>query len=77
LCKRLTAKAGVEKRVHPHGLRHGWALAQVQSGTSLKAIQQLLGRRSLHTTSIYLQHIAPAVAVAEATAKTAHLAVEP
>jgi site-specific recombinase XerD len=77
LCKRLAAKAGIEKRVHPHGLRHGWALGQVQSGTSLNAIQQLLGHRSLHTTSVYLQHIAPAAAVAEATAKTAHLAVQP
>jgi site-specific recombinase XerD len=77
LCKRLAAKAGIEKRVHPHGLRHGWALAQVQSGTSLNAIQQRLGHRSLHTTSVYLLHIAPAAAVAEATAKTAHLAVRP
>jgi integrase/recombinase XerD len=77
LCKRLAARAGVEKRVHPHGFRHGWALAQVQSGTSLNAIQALLGHRSLHTTSTYLQHIAPAAAVAEATTKTAHLAVEP
>jgi site-specific recombinase XerD len=77
LCKRLAAKAGIEKRCHPHGLRHGWALAQVQAGTSLNAIQQLLGHRSLHTTSVYLQHIAPAAAVAEATAKTAHLAVAP
>jgi site-specific recombinase XerD len=77
LCKRLAAKAGIEKRVHPHGLRHGWALAQVQSGTSLNAIQQLLGHRSLHTTSVYLSHIAPAAALAEATAKTAHLAVKP
>jgi site-specific recombinase XerD len=77
LCKRLAAKAGVEKRCHPHGLRHGWALAQVQSGTSLNAIQQLLGHRSLHTTSVYLQHLAPAAAVAEATTKTAHLAVQP
>ena len=51
LCKRLAAKAGIEKRVHPHGLRHGWALGQVQAGTLLNAIQQLLGHRSLHTTS--------------------------
>jgi site-specific recombinase XerD len=77
LCKRLAAKAGIEKRVHPHGLRHGWALAQVQAGTSLNAIQQLLGHRSLHTTIVYLQHIAPAAAVAEAIGKTAHLAVQP
>jgi site-specific recombinase XerD len=50
---------------------------KVQAGVSLNAIQSLLGHRSLHTTSVYLQHIAPAAAVAEATAKTAHLAVEP
>jgi site-specific recombinase XerD len=56
---------------------HGWALAQVQAGTPLNAIQALLGHSSLHTTSIYLSHIAPAKAVAEATIKTAHLAVDP
>jgi site-specific recombinase XerD len=77
LCKRLAEKAGVEKRVHPHGFRHGWALGQVRSGVSLNAIQALLGHRSLHTTSVYLQHIAPAAAVAEATAKTSHLAIQP
>src|SRR5262245_54419408 len=77
LCKRLAAKAGVEKRVHPHGFRHGWAVGQVEGGTSLPAIQQLLGHASLATTATYVSHIAPAKAVAEATAKTAHLAVLP
>ena len=67
----------VEKRVHPHGFRHGWALGQVESGTSLPVIQQLLGHSSLATTATYVSHIAPAKAVAEATAKTAHLAVQP
>jgi integrase/recombinase XerD len=38
LCKRLAAKAGIEKRVHPHGLRHGWALVQVQSDMLVNAI---------------------------------------
>ena len=77
LCKRLAAKAGIEKRVHPHGFRHGWAAGQVESGTSLPVIQQLLGHSSLATTATYVSHIAPAKAVAEATAKTAHLAVQP
>jgi integrase/recombinase XerD len=77
LCKRLAAKAGVEKRVHPHGFRHGWALGQVESGTSLPVIQQLLGHSSLATTATYFSHIAPAKAVAEATARTQHLAVQP
>lgn len=77
LCKRLAAKAGVERRVHPHGFRHGWALSQVESGTSLPVIQQLLGHSSLATTATYVSHIAPAKAVAEANRRTAHLAVQP
>ena len=70
LCKRLAAKAGVEKRVHPHGFRHGWALGQVESRTSLPVIQQLLGHTSLATTSRYLAHIAPAQLIAAMRART-------
>ena len=60
-----------------HGFRHRWALGQVESGTSLPVIQQLLGHSSLATTATYVSHIAPAKAVAEATARTQHLAVRP
>jgi len=77
LCKRLAAKAGVEKRVHSHGFRHGWAVGQVESGTSLPVIRQLLGHSSLATAATYVSHIAPAKAVAESTAKTEHLAAQP
>jgi hypothetical protein len=47
--------------VHPHGLRHGWALAQVQSGTSLNAIQQL------SRTSVVAPYCAGGVADADGT----------
>jgi hypothetical protein len=57
-------------------------------GTVVVAVPYLLTRwlgaallacehRSLHTTSVCLQHIAPAATVAEATAKTVHLSVQP
>src|SRR5262245_36867476 len=52
-------EGGCEKRVHPHGFRHGWAVGQVESGISLPVIQQLLGHSSLATTATYVSHIAP------------------
>jgi integrase len=55
----------------------GYALSQVESGTSLPVIQQLLGHSSLATTATYVSHIGPAKAVAEANGRTAHLAVQP
>jgi site-specific recombinase XerD len=52
-------------------------LGQVESGTALPVIQLLVGHASLATTATYVSHIAPAKVVAEAAAKTVHLAVEP
>jgi site-specific recombinase XerD len=51
-------------------------VSQVESGTSLPVIQQLLGHSALATTATYVSHIAPAKAVAEANRKTVHLAVQ-
>jgi site-specific recombinase XerD len=46
------ANARIEKRVHPHGFRHAWAVSQVESGTSLPVIQQLVGHSSLATSDV-------------------------
>jgi site-specific recombinase XerD len=60
LLPRLAAKAGIEKRVHPHGLRHTHAAELAREGTPLNLIQAQLGHSSLATTDKYLRHIAPA-----------------
>jgi len=60
LFKRLARKAGIEKRVHPHGLRHTHAAQLAAEGYPMNLIQQQLGHSSLATTSRYLDHIAPA-----------------
>ena len=64
------AKAGIEKRVHPHGLRHTHAFELVMEGVPLIAIRRQLGHRSLAVTERYVDHLAPAEVVAAMQART-------
>lgn len=56
---RLATKAGITKRVHPHGLRHSLSAQLAREGVPVNVIQQQLGHRSLSTTSRYLEHVLP------------------
>ena len=60
LLPRLAGKAGIEKRVHAHGLRHTHAAELAREGVPMNVIQAQLGHSNLGTTSRYLAHIAPA-----------------
>ena len=57
--KRLASKAGIEKRVHPHGLRHSHACELRQEGIDIGIISRQLGHSSTATTARYLDHVAP------------------
>ena len=59
LLPRLAHKAGIDKRVHPHGLRHTHAFELMMEGVPMPIIQSQLGHASLATTDTYLAHIAP------------------
>ena len=59
LLPRLGERAGLDKRVHPHALRHSRAAELAAEGVPVNVIQQALGHSSLATTSTYLAHIAP------------------
>ena len=59
LLPRLARKAGIEKRVHAHGLRHTHAAELAREGIPVNVIQQQLGHSSLATTDRYLRHVAP------------------
>lgn len=59
LLHRLARKSGIEKRVHPHGLRHTHAFELAGEGVPLHVIQQQLGHGSLATTDRYVRHLNP------------------
>ncbi len=40
---------------HPHGLRHGHAVALYEAGLDLAGISRQLGHARISTTAIYLQ----------------------
>jgi integrase len=57
--KRLGVKAGVDKRVHPHGFRHTFADNARRAGWDIVTIQHALGHTDLRTTYRYVNHLSP------------------
>jgi integrase/recombinase XerD len=53
-CQKAAKRAGIQKRVHPHTLRHCFATHLLEAGTDLRAIQLLLGHQDLKETTVYL-----------------------
>lgn len=48
-------RAGIQKDIHPHMLRHTYAVLYLKAGGNLRSLQKNLGHSSLTTTQIYLE----------------------
>jgi len=53
-CQKAAQRAGIQKKVHPHTLRHCFATHLLEAGADLRTIQILLGHGDLKETTLYL-----------------------
>ncbi len=70
IVREYAGNTGLDKKVHPHMVRHTFATHLLNGGADLRVVQELLGHTSLNSTQIYTH-------VSKTQAKKVYLAAHP
>ena len=70
MLEKYAGLAGIDRRVHPHMLRHTFATHLLDGGADLRVVQELLGHANLSSTQIYTH-------VTKSQARKVYLAAHP